>query len=165
MEPVCSAAFGSRVNNSSSPLKIRSRGTTRRCSRGAWLVARNHLAPPARIAPNLCRYARALSDGANIIASRTGICRRDFAFQKGPFVQHRSLFSASSLEVRGRVPSQKDAKERFHVGNLYLNRKCTEAMVGAHPFGGFNMSGTDSKAGGPDYLLLFMQGKSVATRL
>ena len=59
----------------------------------------------------------------------------------------------------------KDAKERFHVGNLYLNRKCTGAMVGAHPFGGFNMSGTDSKAGGPDYLLLFLQGKSVATRL
>ncbi len=59
----------------------------------------------------------------------------------------------------------KDAKERFHVGNLYLNRKCTGAMVGAHPFGGFNMSGTDSKAGGPDYLLLFLQGKSVATKI
>src|SRR5262250_1624564 len=37
------------------------------------------------------------------------------------------------------------AEETFHVGNLYLNRKCTGAMVGAHPFGGFNMSGTDSK--------------------
>jgi 1-pyrroline-5-carboxylate dehydrogenase len=59
----------------------------------------------------------------------------------------------------------KDAKDRFHVGNLYLNRKCTGAMVGAHPFGGFNMSGTDSKAGGPDYLLLFLQGKSVATKI
>ena len=59
----------------------------------------------------------------------------------------------------------KDARERFHVGNLYLNRKCTGAMVGAHPFGGFNMSGTDSKAGGPDYLLLFLQGKSVATKI
>ena len=57
------------------------------------------------------------------------------------------------------------AKERFHVGNLYLNRKCTGAMVGCHPFGGFNMSGTDSKAGGPDYLLLFLQAKSVATKL
>jgi 1-pyrroline-5-carboxylate dehydrogenase len=56
------------------------------------------------------------------------------------------------------------AKRRFHVGNLYLNRKCTGAMVGAHPFGGFNMSGTDSKAGGPDYLLLFLQAKSVATK-
>jgi 1-pyrroline-5-carboxylate dehydrogenase len=58
-----------------------------------------------------------------------------------------------------------EARERFHVGNLYFNRKCTGAMVGAHPFGGFNMSGTDSKAGGPDYLLLFMQAKSVATKL
>jgi 1-pyrroline-5-carboxylate dehydrogenase len=57
------------------------------------------------------------------------------------------------------------ARERFHVGNLYFNRKCTGAMVGAHPFGGFNMSGTDSKAGGPDYLLLFVQAKSVATKL
>ena len=45
------------------------------------------------------------------------------------------------------------AVREFHVGNLYLNRKCTGAMVGAHPFGGFNMSGTDSKSGGPDYLL------------
>jgi 1-pyrroline-5-carboxylate dehydrogenase len=58
-----------------------------------------------------------------------------------------------------------EARERFHVGNLYLNRKCTGAMVGAHPFGGFNMSGTDSKAGGPDYLLLFLQAKSVAAKV
>ncbi len=53
----------------------------------------------------------------------------------------------------------------FHVGNLYLNRKCTGAMVGAHPFGGFNMSGTDSKAGGPDYLLLFTQAKSIGEKI
>jgi 1-pyrroline-5-carboxylate dehydrogenase len=57
------------------------------------------------------------------------------------------------------------ARREFHVGNLYFNRKCTGAMVGAHPFGGFNMSGTDSKAGGPDYLLLFTQSKSVAEKL
>jgi 1-pyrroline-5-carboxylate dehydrogenase len=57
------------------------------------------------------------------------------------------------------------ARHEFHAGNLYLNRKCTGAMVGAHPFGGFNMSGTDSKAGGPDYLQLFMQAKSVAEKL
>src|SRR5271168_2607640 len=57
------------------------------------------------------------------------------------------------------------AAAEFHVGNLYLNRKCTGAMVGAHPFGGFNMSGTDSKAGGPDYLFLFTQAKSVAEKL
>jgi 1-pyrroline-5-carboxylate dehydrogenase len=57
------------------------------------------------------------------------------------------------------------ARREFHVGNLYFNRKCTGAMVGAHPFGGFNMSGTDSKAGGPDYLNLFTQAKSVAEAL
>jgi len=57
------------------------------------------------------------------------------------------------------------ACDRFFVGNLYINRKCTGAMVGAHPFGGFNMSGTDSKAGGPDYLLQFLQTKSIAERL
>ncbi len=57
------------------------------------------------------------------------------------------------------------ARRTFHVGNLYFNRKCTGAMVGAHPFGGFNMSGTDSKAGGPDYLYLFTQAKSVAEKV
>jgi 1-pyrroline-5-carboxylate dehydrogenase len=57
------------------------------------------------------------------------------------------------------------AREDFHVGNLYFNRKCTGALVGVQPFGGFNMSGTDSKAGGPDYLLLFTQGKSITDRL
>lgn len=57
------------------------------------------------------------------------------------------------------------AGREFHVGNLYYNRKCTGAMVGAHPFGGFNMSGTDSKAGGSDYLLLFTQAKSVGEKL
>jgi 1-pyrroline-5-carboxylate dehydrogenase len=54
------------------------------------------------------------------------------------------------------------AKKIFHCGNLYLNRKCTGALVGGHPFGGFNMSGTDSKAGGRDYLLLYTQAKSIS---
>jgi 1-pyrroline-5-carboxylate dehydrogenase len=57
------------------------------------------------------------------------------------------------------------ATEEFFVGNLYLNRKCTGALVGAHPFGGFNMSGTDSKAGGNDYLLLFTQAKAVSEKI
>ena len=57
------------------------------------------------------------------------------------------------------------AEEEFFVGNLYVNRKCTGALVGVHPFGGFNMSGTDSKAGGPDYLLLFMQAKAIAKKV
>lgn len=57
------------------------------------------------------------------------------------------------------------AREDFHVGNLYFNRGCTAATVGYQPFGGFNMSGTDSKAGGPDYLQLHMQAKSVSELL
>jgi 1-pyrroline-5-carboxylate dehydrogenase len=57
------------------------------------------------------------------------------------------------------------AKEECHVGNLYVNRKCTGALVGVHPFGGFNMSGTDSKAGGRDYLLLFTQAKAISEKL
>ena len=70
-----------------------------------------------------------------------------------------AVFSKSS-----RAPASRP-KSKFHVGNLYLNRKCTGAMVGAHPFGGFNMSGTDSKAGGPDYLYLFTQAKSVGEKI
>ena len=57
------------------------------------------------------------------------------------------------------------AREDFHVGNLYFNRGCTAAIVGYHPFGGFNMSGTDSKAGGPDYLAHLMQPKTSSEML
>ncbi|GAC1656555.1 MAG: hypothetical protein NVS9B12_08270 [Vulcanimicrobiaceae bacterium] len=72
--------------------------------------------------------------------------------------------------LTGAVYSKDDAKlerarEEFFVGNLYLNRKCTGAMVGAHPFGGFNMSGTDSKAGSKDYLLLFLQAKLTSKKI
>jgi 1-pyrroline-5-carboxylate dehydrogenase len=69
-----------------------------------------------------------------------------------------SLFSANRERIER-------ARYDFHVGNLYFNRKSTGAMVGAHPFGGFNMSGTDSKAGGRDYLLLFSQMKAVSEKL
>ncbi len=57
------------------------------------------------------------------------------------------------------------ARREFHVGNLYLNRKITGALVGVHPFGGFNLSGTDSKAGGPDYLLQFTQAKTITEKV
>jgi len=69
-----------------------------------------------------------------------------------------AVYSASAEKIER-------AKRDFHVGNLYVNRKCTGAMVGAHPFGGFNMSGTDSKAGGPDYLYLFTQAKSIGEKV
>lgn len=68
-----------------------------------------------------------------------------------------ALYSRNEARIRR-------AKDEFHVGNLYINRKCTGALVGVHPFGGFNMSGTDSKAGGPDYLLLFTQAKSISRK-
>jgi 1-pyrroline-5-carboxylate dehydrogenase len=69
-----------------------------------------------------------------------------------------------SVYTRDRAKVER-AKNEFHVGNLYINRKCTGALVGVHPFGGFNMSGTDSKAGGRDYLLLFLQAKSISEKL
>ncbi len=56
-------------------------------------------------------------------------------------------------------------KRDLFCGNLYINRKCTGALVGAHPFGGFNMSGTDSKAGGREYLYLFTQAKAIAEKI
>jgi 1-pyrroline-5-carboxylate dehydrogenase len=79
-----------------------------------------------------------------------------------------ALAIASNTEygLTGAIYSRpKKAAEQFHVGNLYLNRKCTGALVGGHPFGGFNMSGTDSKAGGFDYLMLFLQAKSIAKKV
>ncbi|MFN0137410.1 MAG: L-glutamate gamma-semialdehyde dehydrogenase [Phycisphaerae bacterium] len=69
-----------------------------------------------------------------------------------------ALYSADRFRIER-------ARHEFHVGNLYINRKCTGALVDVQPFGGFNMSGTDSKAGGRDYLLLFLQGKSITERL
>ena len=68
-----------------------------------------------------------------------------------------------ALYSRNRTHIERGRRE-LHCGNLYLNRKCTGALVGVQPFGGFNMSGTDSKAGGRDYLLLFTQAKSVSER-
>jgi len=69
-----------------------------------------------------------------------------------------------SVFTRNRAHIER-ARDEFHVGNLYFNRKCTGAIVGVHPFGGFNMSGTDSKAGGPDYLLQFTQLKLSSEKL
>ena len=86
-------------------------------------------------------------------------------FEEGLKVANNTEYGLTGAIYTGSRQALETARHEFHVGNLYLNRKCTGAMVGAHPFGGFNMSGTDSKAGGPDYLLLFTQAKSVATKL
>jgi 1-pyrroline-5-carboxylate dehydrogenase len=85
-------------------------------------------------------------------------------FDEGLKVANNTEYGLTGAIYSGSREALDTARREFHVGNLYLNRKCTGAMVGAHPFGGFNMSGTDSKAGGPDYLLLFTQAKSVAEK-
>jgi 1-pyrroline-5-carboxylate dehydrogenase len=80
------------------------------------------------------------------------------------------IFNATEFGLTGAVLTRnrkhiEKARREVHVGNLYFNRKCTGALVGGHPFGGFNMSGTDSKAGGRDYLGLFLQGKLISEKL
>jgi 1-pyrroline-5-carboxylate dehydrogenase len=87
------------------------------------------------------------------------------SYEEGLAVANNTEYGLTGAIYTGDRETLDHATREFHVGNLYLNRKCTGAMVGAHPFGGFNMSGTDSKAGGPDYLYLFTQAKSVAEKL
>jgi 1-pyrroline-5-carboxylate dehydrogenase len=87
------------------------------------------------------------------------------SFEEGLAVANNTEYGLTGAIFTADRDRLNRARHEFHVGNLYFNRKCTGAMVGAHPFGGFNMSGTDSKAGGPDYLTLFTQAKSVAERL
>ena len=86
-------------------------------------------------------------------------------FEEGLRVANNTEYGLTGSVYTSDPAKMAVARGAFHVGNLYFNRKCTGAMVGAHPFGGFNMSGTDSKAGGPDYLYLFTQAKSVAEKL
>lgn len=85
-------------------------------------------------------------------------------FQKALDIANNTEFGLTGAVYSKNRKHIEKARREFHVGNLYLNRKCTGAMVGIHPFGGFNMSGTDSKAGGKDYLLLFTQGKTISEK-
>jgi 1-pyrroline-5-carboxylate dehydrogenase len=87
------------------------------------------------------------------------------SFEEGLRVANNTEYGLTGSLYTSDHEKMNHASREFHVGNLYFNRKCTGAMVGAHPFGGFNMSGTDSKAGGPDYLTLFSQAKSVGETL
>ncbi|HLI64151.1 MAG TPA: L-glutamate gamma-semialdehyde dehydrogenase [Terriglobales bacterium] len=86
-------------------------------------------------------------------------------FEEALHIANNTEFGLTGAVYTSSEDKIETAKQQFHVGNLYINRKCTGAMVGAHPFGGFNMSGTDSKAGGPDYLLLFTQAKSIGEKI
>ena len=65
-----------------------------------------------------------------------------------------------------RTPSHiQQAQTEFEVGNLYINRNITGAIVGRQPFGGFKLSGVGSKAGGPDYLLQFLEPRAVTENI
>lgn len=80
-------------------------------------------------------------------------------------VANNTDYGLTGAVISNNIEHIEQAKEDFFVGNLYINRGCTGAIVGYQPFGGFNMSGTCSKAGGPDYLVLHLQGKSLAETL
>ena len=104
------------------------------------------------------------------------LCKKKFLVQLLPLQKLRDFDEAIEIAnnteygLTGAVITNnrdhiEKAREDFHVGNLYFNRGCTGAIVGYQPFGGFNMSGTDSKAGGPDYLILHMQAKTIAEQI
>ncbi|KAA0211756.1 MAG: L-glutamate gamma-semialdehyde dehydrogenase [Ignavibacteriaceae bacterium] len=80
-------------------------------------------------------------------------------------IANNTMFGLTGAVYSKNPKKLERAADEFHVGNLYMNRKCTGALVGVHPFGGFNMSGTDSKAGGRDYLQLFTQAKLVSNKI
>jgi 1-pyrroline-5-carboxylate dehydrogenase len=86
-------------------------------------------------------------------------------FEQGLEVANNTEYGLTGSVFTNNAQHKEAAKRRFHVGNFYINRKCTGALVGGHPFGGFNMSGTDSKAGGPDYLLQFLQAKTISEKV
>ena len=92
------------------------------------------------------------------------VCKVD-SFDEGLEVVNSTEYGLTGSLISNNRTNLEIARQDFHVGNLYLNRKCTGAIVGYHPFGGFNMSGTDSKAGGPDYLQLHMQAKTISEML
>jgi len=85
-------------------------------------------------------------------------------FNESLDIANNTLYGLTGAVYTKNKNKLEKAEKEFYVGNLYLNRKCTGALVGVHPFGGFNMSGTDSKAGGRDYLGLFLQAKSIAQK-
>ena len=83
-------------------------------------------------------------------------------FEEAIAIANNTEYGLTGAVITSNRMNQEYAREEFHVGNLYFNRGCTGAIVGYQPFGGFNMSGTDSKAGGPDYLTLHMQAKTTS---
>jgi 1-pyrroline-5-carboxylate dehydrogenase len=86
------------------------------------------------------------------------------SFQDALEIANNTDYGLTGAVISRNRAHLEQARQQYFAGNLYFNRKCTGALVGTHPFGGFNMSGTDSKAGGRDYLLLFTQAKLVSEK-
>ncbi|PRA02657.1 MULTISPECIES: L-glutamate gamma-semialdehyde dehydrogenase [unclassified Paenibacillus] len=86
------------------------------------------------------------------------------SFQDALDIANNTDYGLTGAVISRNREHLEQARRKYFAGNLYFNRKCTGALVGTHPFGGFNMSGTDSKAGGRDYLLLFTQAKLVSEK-
>ncbi len=103
-------------------------------------------------------YARIMQE--EIFGPVLAVCKVS-SFEEGLDVANNTEYGLTGSVLSLDRAKLELARTRFHVGNLYFNRTCTGSIVGYQPFGGFNMSGTDSKAGGPDYLLNFMQGKTI----
>ena len=86
-------------------------------------------------------------------------------FEQSLKIANNTIYGLTGAVYTRNPKKQEAAEKHLLIGNLYFNRKCTGALVGGHPFGGFNMSGTDSKAGGRDYLLLFLQAKLMSAKV
>lgn len=87
------------------------------------------------------------------------------SYEEAIDIANNTEYGLTGAVISNNVDHLEYAKQNFHVGNLYFNRNCTGAIVGYHPFGGFKLSGTDSKAGGPDYLLQYLLPKSISQML
>ncbi|MFN6466316.1 MAG: L-glutamate gamma-semialdehyde dehydrogenase [Nostoc sp. DedVER02] len=86
-------------------------------------------------------------------------------FQEALAVANGTNFALTG-GLYSRTPSHiQQAQTEFEVGNLYINRNITGAIVGRQPFGGFKLSGVGSKAGGPDYLLQFLEPRAITENI
>ncbi|MFN7974717.1 MAG: L-glutamate gamma-semialdehyde dehydrogenase [Acidobacteriota bacterium] len=133
----------------------------RLCTGGAALPGPGHFMSPAVVA-DVAPDARLAQE--EVFGPVLAFLKAK-SFKDGLAIANNTRFGLTGAVFSRSRERLEEARRELHVGNLYLNRKCTGALVDVHPFGGFNMSGTDSKAGGRDYLLLFLQGKSVAEAL
>ena len=88
-------------------------------------------------------------------------------FRFGSFSEALRLANDTDYALTGGIFSRspqhiRQAKESFDVGNLYINRPITGAVVGRQPFGGHRLSGLGTQAGGPDYLFELLMPKTIA---